>query len=183
VLVMLASAVLVGLLSLWLVNRNLIEPIRQLIDYVAQLSQGRFGARVDSRREDELGRLARRQYPARFRRHLRPPQGQCRRSWTAPAASCNIAGDMAGGTHDQFQRTDQVATAMHEMSATAQEVARHAAEAARAADDADHSAQAGEQVMQQTIDIIGLVNREIAGTAAVIRTWRTTARASARCSK
>ncbi|MGS7253551.1 methyl-accepting chemotaxis protein [Pseudomonas anuradhapurensis] len=55
------------------------------------------------------------------------------------------------------------------MSATAQEVARHAAEAARAADDADHSAQAGEQVMQQTIDIIGVVNREIAGTAAVIR--------------
>ena len=36
-------------------------------------------------------------------------------------------------------------------------------------DDADHSAQAGEQVMQQTIYIIGVVNREIAGTAAVIR--------------
>ncbi|MGH8381974.1 methyl-accepting chemotaxis protein [Pseudomonas sp.] len=76
---------------------------------------------------------------------------------------------MARGTDDQFQRTDQVATAMHEMSATAQEVARHAAEAARAADDADHSAQAGEQVMQATIDTIATVNQEIAGTAAVIR--------------
>ncbi|WP_431312014.1 methyl-accepting chemotaxis protein [Pseudomonas alkylphenolica] len=58
---------------------------------------------------------------------------------------------------------------MHEMSATAQEVARHAAEAARAADEADHSAQAGEQVMQSTIDTIAAVNQEIAGTAAVIR--------------
>ncbi|WP_375538107.1 methyl-accepting chemotaxis protein [Pseudomonas mosselii] len=76
---------------------------------------------------------------------------------------------MAHGTHDQFQRTDQVATAMHEMSATAQEVARHAADAARAADEADHSAQAGEQVMQRTIDTIAVVNREIAGTATVIR--------------
>lgn len=58
VLVMLASAVLVGLLSLWLVNRSLIEPIRSLIDYVAQLSQGQFGQRVVAQRQDELGRLA-----------------------------------------------------------------------------------------------------------------------------
>ncbi|WP_436977079.1 methyl-accepting chemotaxis protein [Pseudomonas alabamensis] len=76
---------------------------------------------------------------------------------------------MALGTRDQFQRTDQVATAMHEMSATAQDVARHAADAAQAADEADHNAQAGERVMQTTIDLIEQVNREIAGTAAVIR--------------
>jgi methyl-accepting chemotaxis protein len=170
-LVMLASAVLVGLLSLWLVNRSLIEPIRQLIEYVAQLSQGRFAARVDSRREDELGRLARaantlRDFLADTVGRL---QDNAQELEGASGQLRSIAGDMARGTHDQFQRTDQVATAMHEMSATAQEVARHAAEAARAADDADHSAQAGEQVMQQTIDIIGLVNREIAGTASVIR--------------
>jgi len=57
-LVMFGSAVLVGLISLWLVNRNLIEPIRGLIEYVAQLSQGRFAARVATGRQDELGRLA-----------------------------------------------------------------------------------------------------------------------------
>ncbi|WP_462403005.1 methyl-accepting chemotaxis protein [Pseudomonas sp. Marseille-QA0332] len=76
---------------------------------------------------------------------------------------------MARGTRDQFQRTDQVATAMHEMSATAQEVARHAADAARAADDADQNAQAGGQVMQATIELIERVNQEIAGTAVVVR--------------
>lgn len=41
---------------------------------------------------------------------------------------------MAAGTREQFSRTDQVATAMQEMSATAQEVARYAGDAARAAD-------------------------------------------------
>ncbi|MCG8292900.1 methyl-accepting chemotaxis protein [Pseudomonas entomophila] len=171
VLVMLASAVLVGLFSLWLVNRSLVEPIRQLIDYVAQLSQGRFGARVQSNREDELGRLALaantlRDFLADTVGRLK---GNAEELESASGRLRSIAGDMAHGTQDQFQRTDQVATAMHEMSATAQEVARHAAEAARAADDADHSAQAGDRVMQQTIDIIALVNREIAGTAAVIR--------------
>ncbi len=171
VVVMLASALLVGLLSLWRVNRNLIEPITQLTEYVAQLSQGRFGARVDGRREDELGRLAR--AANTLRDFLAETVGRLKDNAQelegASGQLRTIAGDMARGTQDQFQRTDQVATAMHEMSATAQEVARHAAEAARAADDADHSAQAGEQVMQQTIDIIGVVNREIAGTAAVIR--------------
>ena len=170
-LVMLASALLVGLFSLWLVNRSLIEPIRQLIDYVAQLSQGRFVARVENRRQDELGRLA--MAANTLRDFLAESIGRLKDNAveleSASGQLRSIAGDMARGTDDQFQRTDQVATAMHEMSATAQEVARHAAEAARAADDADHSAQAGEQVMQATIDTIAQVNREIAGTAAVIR--------------
>jgi len=36
--IMLLSGVLIGLFSLWLINRNLILPIRGLIDYVSQLS-------------------------------------------------------------------------------------------------------------------------------------------------
>ncbi|KJK06608.1 Methyl-accepting chemotaxis protein CtpH [compost metagenome] len=170
-LVMFGSALLVGLLSLWLVNRNLIEPIRGLIEYVAQLSQGRFDARVATDREDELGRLAvaantLRDFLAETVARLQDNAGELE---NASGELRNIAGGMARGADDQFQRTDQVATAMHQMSATAQEVARHAAQAARAADDADHSAQAGEQVMQATIDTIATVNQEIAGTAAVIR--------------
>ena len=170
-LVMLGSALLIALLSLWLVNRSLIEPIRRLIEYVAHLSQGRFDARVASHRQDELGRLAvaantLRDFLADTVGRL---QGNAGELEAASGELRSLAGGMARGTEDQFQRTDQVATAMHEMSATAQEVARHAVEAARAADDADHSAQAGEQVMQATISTIDAVNREIAGTAAVIR--------------
>ncbi len=171
VLVMLASAVLVGLLSLWLVNRSLIEPIRSLIDYVAQLSQGQFGQRVVAQRQDELGRLA--LAANTLRDFLAETIGRLKDNTLelegASGQLRSIAGDMARGTRDQFQRTDQVATAMHEMSATAQEVARHAADAARAADDADQNAQAGGQVMQATIELIERVNQEIAGTAVVVR--------------
>ncbi len=170
-LVMLASALAIGVFSLWLVNRSLVEPIRRLIEYVAHLSQGRFDARVASDRQDELGRLAvaantLRDFLADTVGRLQDNAGELE---NASGDLRKLAGGMARGTDDQFQRTDQVATAMHEMSATAQEVARHAAEAARAADDADHSAQAGEQVMQATIDTISRVNREISGTADVIR--------------
>ena len=58
IVVMLISGLLIGLFSLWLVNRHLVQPIQRLIEYVAQLSQGRFSARVANDRQDELGRLA-----------------------------------------------------------------------------------------------------------------------------
>ena len=170
-LVMLVSAVLVGLLTLWMVNRNLITPIRALIEYVAQLSEGRFGARVEVTRQDELGRLA--VAANTLRDFLADTFTRLKRSTadldTAGGELNAIAALMAQGTHEQFERTDQVATAMTEMSATAQEVARHAADAAKAADEADHSAQAGEKVMQATIHTITQMRSEIANTAGVIQ--------------
>ena len=173
--VMLVSALLIGLFSLWLVNRHLVEPIRQLIDYVAQLSQGRFSARVASDRQDELGRLA--VAANTLRDFLAETFARLQRSATdldsASGELNSIAGLMSQGTNEQFSRTDQVATAMNEMSATAQEVARHAAAAARAADDADQSAQQGELVMQSTIDSITQMRGEIANTATVIRRLET----------
>ena len=170
-LVMLASGLLIGLLSLWLVNRNLVEPIRKLIDYVTQLSRGKLAERVVSERQDELGNLA--AAANTLRDFLAETFTRLQRSASdldSASGELNaIATTMAGGTTEQFNRTDQVATAMNEMSATAQEVARHAADAARAADDADQSAQQGEKVMQGTIHTITQMRGEIANTATVIR--------------
>ncbi|KAF0865242.1 HAMP domain-containing protein [Pseudomonas sp. LD120] len=171
ILVMLASGLLIGLLSLWLVNRSLVQPIRQLIDYVAHLSRGQFDQRVASERQDELGRLA--MAANTLRDFLAQTFSSLQRSAADLDSSSgelnSIATLMSQGTNEQFSRTDQVATAMNEMSATAQEVARHAADAARAADDADQSAQQGEQVMQSTIHSITQMRGEIANTATVIR--------------
>ncbi len=171
ILVMLASGLLIGLLSLWLVNRSLVQPIRQLIDYVAQLSRGQLAQRVASERQDELGKLA--MAANTLRDFLAQTFASLQRSASDLDSSSgelnSIATLISQGTNEQFNRTDQVATAMNEMSATAQEVARHAADAARAADDADQSAQQGEQVMQQTIHSITQMRGEIANTATVIR--------------
>ena len=173
--VMLASALLIAMFSLWLVNRNLIRPIAQLIDYVARLSQGQFGERVDATRRDELGRLA---VAANTLRDFLSDTFTRLKSSTTDLDSASgelnaIASLMSRGTQEQFERTDQVAIAMNEMSATAQEVARHAGEAAQAADDADRSAQEGGQVMQQTIRTITEMRGEIGKTADVIRRLET----------
>lgn len=173
--IMLVSGVLIGLFSLWLVNRNLVQPIRNLIDYVTRLSHGRFAERVTSNRQDELGNLA--VAANTLRDFLAETFTRLQRSATeldSASGELNaIASLMSQGTSEQFERTDQVATAMNEMSATAQEVARHAADAARAADDADQSAQQGEKVMQGTIHTITRMRGEIANTATVIRQLET----------
>jgi methyl-accepting chemotaxis protein len=170
-LVLLLSGIALGLLSLWLVNRNLIGPIARLIEHIAQLSEGNFGERVDASRRDELGRLARaantlRDFLAETFTRLKHSTTELD---TASGELNAIATLMAEGTREQFSRTDQVATAMHEMSATAQEVARHASDAARAADDADQHAQQGGEVMKTTILTITEMSSEIANTADVIR--------------
>ncbi|MCO8167256.1 methyl-accepting chemotaxis protein [Pseudomonas sp. 21LCFQ02] len=171
VLIMLASALLVGLVTQWMVSRNIAGPVRKLIDYVAQLSEGRFTERARVERKDELGRLATaanllRDFLAQTITSLKQD------SQDLDGASIqlkSIAAVMAQGTREQFDRTDQVATAMHEMSATAQQVARHAAEAANAADDADRCSQEGEHVMAATIETINQMRTEVANTAEVIR--------------
>ena len=173
--IMLLSGVVIGLFSLWLINRNLILPIRGLIDYVTQLSHGRFAERVASRRQDELGHLA--AAANTLRDFLAETFSRLQRSATdlvsASGELNSIAGQMSAGTHEQFDRTDQVATAMTEMSATAQEVARHAASASRAADDADQSAREGGEVMQVTIATIGQMRNEILNTGTIIRQLET----------
>lgn len=173
--IMLLSGAVIGVLSLFLINRNLILPIRGLIDYVTQLSHGRFAERVASRRRDELGHLA--AAANTLRDFLAETFSRLQRSATdlvsASGELNSIAGQMATGTHDQFNRTDQIATAMTEMSATAQEVARHAASASRAADEADSSAREGGEVMKVTIATIGQMRNEILNTGTIIRRLET----------
>ncbi|MBB1517779.1 methyl-accepting chemotaxis protein [Aquipseudomonas guryensis] len=168
---LLAASVVIALFSLWLVNRNLIIPIRHLISHVDELSHGHFGQRVETNRADELGMLAiasntLRDFLASTTQSLQQSSNNLD---NASGELNNIASRMTQGINEQFERTDQVATAMHEMSATAQEVARHAAEAAHAADDADNSARQGGKVMTSTIQTITGMRSEIANTAEVIR--------------
>jgi aerotaxis receptor len=61
--------------------------------------------------------------------------------------------------HEQQTQTDQVATAMHEMSATVQEVARNAAYASDGTTEAQQSADEGSSVVDETIKSI----RDVAG--------------------
>ncbi|WP_425056224.1 methyl-accepting chemotaxis protein [Pseudomonas abyssi] len=165
------AAVLIGVLSQWLVNRRLVNPITHLIRQIEQLSLGRLGQPIKSHRADELGTLAR--AANQLRDFLEDTFGQLKRSTgeldRASGELNTIATRMAQGSRDQFSRTDQVATAMQEMSASAVQVAQHAAEAAHAADDVDSNAQQSAAVMQQTIAAMQAMLQQINHTTEVIQ--------------
>lgn len=72
------------------------------------------------------------------------------------------------GVASQNAETEQVATAMNQMSATVQEVARNAANAASAAQEADREAKDGHQVVRNTMDSISHLAHEVEHTAEVI---------------
>jgi methyl-accepting chemotaxis protein len=72
------------------------------------------------------------------------------------------------GTQQQQSETSQVVTAMNQMTATVQEVARHATEAAAAANNADQASIEGKQVVINTMKAIEDLSSEVHSAASVI---------------
>ena len=72
------------------------------------------------------------------------------------------------GTRQQYQETDQVATAVNEMTASISEVAQHAQQTAEAAEAANQESAGGREVVQRNSQTIGALMQEVDKTAEVI---------------
>ena len=169
-LMLIFTGIALTFLSIWRIDRSMVGPVRKLIDQVTALSEGRLGAKSSIKRDDELGRLA--DAANTLDDFLVATFAQLEISTReldqASGELNSVATIISGGTREQFTRTDQVATAMEEMSATTAEVAAHAGTAAESADAADAAARKGELVMQTTVRSITDMRGEITRTAEVI---------------
>jgi methyl-accepting chemotaxis protein len=75
----------------------------------------------------------------------------------------------SAGVRSQQIEAEQVATAMNEMTATVQEVARNAALAAQSASEANNEALEGKKMVQTTIDAINELSGEVDNASHVIQ--------------
>ena len=80
----------------------------------------------------------------------------------------NVTMQTSAGASEQQLQTDQVVSAVTEMAATVQEVARSAENAADAARIADERVKEGNQIVAETISSINDLSREVEGAADVI---------------
>jgi len=152
-------AAVVGLVLVWLMARSVTRPIlgvARMLEDIAS-GEGDLTRRLAYDKQDELGQLA--GWFNRFLDKLQPIIAQVKRSvqdarGTADQ-SAEIATQTSAGMEQQYRQVDQVATASHEMSATAQDVARSAAQAAHAARDADQATRDGLSVIDRTTTNIG----------------------------
>jgi methyl-accepting chemotaxis protein len=85
------------------------------------------------------------------------------------ARMARLAGESARNVEGQQAEIDQVATAMNEMLATSQEVARSTVEAAGAADLAEHETSAGSAVMTESVQAIRVLTGHVDGLAGVMQ--------------
>lgn len=81
----------------------------------------------------------------------------------------SLAGDSARNVEGQQAEIGQVATAMNEMLATSQEVARSTVEAASAADLAEHETSTGSAVMGESVDAIRTLGRHVDSLSGVMQ--------------
>lgn len=158
-------AALIGLTLIWLTATGVTKPIKSVAAMLKDISSGDgdLTQRLSYSKKDELGDLV--GWFNRFLEKLQPTIAQIKQSITDARSTADqssaIALQTSAGMQVQFREVDQVATAAHEMSATAQEVATSASNAARAALDADAAAKEGMVIIERSAHDITALAAEV----------------------
>ena len=164
-LTVLATAIL-------MINRWIIDPIRNAQSYLHELSQGKMDFDIKKiAGDDEIAQMLNALHL--LQGNLNSGVGAIHTSIDELSNNANslhaIATTIQQGTDQQYERTDQVATAITQMSAASTEVARHAQDAANVANQVEKNAQSGVDNMRSAIATINSTSEQIATTADVVR--------------
>jgi methyl-accepting chemotaxis protein len=156
-------ALLVGVIAAVIITRQITGPLRDTLAVVDRIASGDLSHDVRVTRRDELGVLQ--QGIARMGVTLRDLISGIRDGVTQIASAAEqlsaVTEQTSAGVNSQKVETDQVATAMHEMTATVQEVARNAEQASQAAAAADGEAREGDKVVGEAIAQIERLASEV----------------------
>lgn len=158
-----ALALLLGVLAAWLITRQIIFPLRTTMADVERIASGDLTATAKITRRDELGVLQQgiQQMGTTLRELIGGIRDGVSQISSAAEELSAVTAQTSAGVNSQKEETDQVATAMHEMSATVQEVARNAEQAAQAATEADHEAHEGDRVVAEVVEQIERMASEV----------------------
>jgi methyl-accepting chemotaxis protein len=170
-LAVLVAAVGIGGLFAFATVRRVTRSVGELELATHRLADGDLTMVVDESGADELGRINRafNQMATRFRKSMGEVTGFTSQLAAASEELSAVSEQTHQGISRQQSDTDLVATAMHEMSTTVQEVARNTASAADAARQADESAESGTAEVRRSIEAIGMLATEVDHAAQVIQ--------------
>ncbi|WP_288377169.1 methyl-accepting chemotaxis protein [uncultured Pseudomonas sp.] len=146
-------ALAVGVLAGWLITRQITQPLRQTLAQAARIARGDLSHVETVARRDEMGQLqsSMREMTLSLRQLIGGIDQSVEHLSQAASQLAGASADTLERITQQREETDQVATAMNQMSATVQEVAQNAEHASLAATDADQQAQMGDQVVAEAI--------------------------------
>ena len=151
-----ALALLVGLIAAWVITRLIVAPLRSVIRVAQQIAAGDLSATVEVTRRDEIGQLmlAMQQMGAGLSSIVSGLQAGIEQLASSAQSLSAVTEQTNLEVSSQKEETEQVATAMNQMTATVHDVARNAEEAAQAAQTADDKVESGQQVVRQSMQRI-----------------------------
>jgi methyl-accepting chemotaxis protein len=148
-----ALALLVGLIAAWVITRLIVGPLRSVIRVAQQIASGDLSGTVEVTRRDEIGQLmqAMQQMGDGLSHIVSGLQAGIEQLATSAQSLSAVTEQTNLEVSSQKEETEQVATAMNQMTATVHDVARNAEEAAQAAQTADGKVESGQHVVRQSM--------------------------------
>ncbi|SEE85785.1 methyl-accepting chemotaxis protein [Pseudomonas migulae] len=148
-----ALALLVGLIAAWVITRLIVGPLRSVIRVAQQIAAGDLSSTVEVTRRDEIGQLmqAMQQMGAGLSSIVSGLQAGIEQLASSAQSLSAVTEQTNLEVSSQKEETEQVATAMNQMTATVHDVARNAEEAAQAAQTADGKVESGQAVVRQSM--------------------------------
>ncbi|GLO43690.1 MULTISPECIES: methyl-accepting chemotaxis protein [Pseudomonas] len=160
-------ALALGLLAAWAITRQIIIPLRQTLRAAERVASGDLTQTLQVQRRDELGQLQ--ASMQRMTQGLRELIGGIGDGVTQIASAAEelsaVTEQTSAGVNNQKVETDQVATAMNQMTATVHEVARNAEQASEAALMADQQAREGDRVVGEAVAQIERLAGEVVNSS------------------
>ena len=162
-----------GLLVSWFLARGIIAPIKRLNSALENISAGDqdLRQRLPVEGNNELADVAKsfNSFVAKVEATVLTVLDHVGELGSKAEYTFRVTGETADSMKRQQISTEEVSTAMNEMSVTAVEIASHAAETANATEQADQSSAHGNEIVHQTSEGISRLAAEVDEAAQVIR--------------
>jgi methyl-accepting chemotaxis protein len=161
-----------GLALAWITARSIARPIRQTVEGLVSIAEGDgdLTRRLPQDGRNELADLGRafNAFVDKIHNMVRLVAGASAQLAAAAEELSVTSGETNRQVTDEQRKTDQVAAAIHEMTTTVEQVARHATQAASVVQDAHREARSGDALAQQAVEAIETLAREIEQTREVV---------------
>ena len=161
----------------FLIGAVIEKHIKHVVSNLTEIASGEadLTKRLQQQGNDEIGQLvmAFNAFVEKLHQIIREVADSTAQLSTAAEEMSVISAESNENVSRQLSETEQVATAMNEMTSTVQEVARNAMQAAEAAENASGEANAGRSVVETTMGSINALANEVESASSVIQKLET----------
>ncbi len=169
----LATIVLAALLTVVLAlvfTRSIVMPLNQAVQVAETVAAGDLTQPIAIEGTDEPARLlvALKTMQQSLRATIQGISDSSSQLASAAEELNAVTEDSTRGLHQQSHEIEQAATAVNEMTAAVDEVARNAVATSQASHESDVTAQHGRQQVIRTVESIGLLAGDVTGTASQV---------------